>query len=596
MNRSNSLRNKLIYLAVMIIMLLPLYLLGQPATGLPGDSPGELTKMRVSLGLAEASLGEIDPASESMKLASLGMRGPAALLLWNRAEQYKVLHEWDRLSATLNQITHLQPHYEGVWEFQAHNLSYNVSLEFDDYRQRYNWVKKGTEYLTEGVNQNRRAPRLIWYTGWFYGNKLGMSDEKRQFRELFSEDEPFHDKLSEEGIAVDSPDAKGPEGLPDNWLVGRLWLMRGYDFVDGGVPLVKKSPVTFFELGPKWRIQHATAIEEEGILDDRAKAAWERADDDWYGFGVRPLATSEGISIQLGTIQDLYQRKAELMERFEDLVGPTMQRIRDERMASLSDAERQAIETPMNQRSREQYMIASQIEPLLEPSLIEVAKEGPDDTRLKAIQLADEIAQIDNRISKTNIYRDQMNFGYWELRCRAEQDSLLVDARRLLYEAEQKGAENKLDEQIEKYEEAFVYWEKVFDQYPGLILDVASDDLTDAITDYRRFTDQAELPDDFPLKDFYEMRTEADFSTPEEYQRRREDKVGPVIDVTQPYSGFSETPQAETQPTAEGEETASEGDMPAEGDAPEGDATAEGEAPKGDAPAEGEAPKGDSAV
>src|SRR6056297_345803 len=315
MNRSNSLRNKLIYLTVMIIMLLPLYLLGQPATGLPGDSPGELTKMRVSLGLAEASLGEIDPASESMKLASLGMRGPAALLLWNRAEHYKVLHEWDRLSATLNQITHLQPHYESVWEFQAHNLSYNVSLEFDDYRQRYNWVKKGTEYLTEGVNQNRRAPRLIWYTGWFYGNKLGMSDEKREFRELFSEDEPFHDELLGEGIAVDSPDAKGPEGLPDNWLVGRLWLMRGYDFVDGGVPLVKKSPVTFFELGPKWRIQHATAIEEEGILDDRSKAAWERAADDWYGFGVRPLATTEGISIQLGTIQDLYQRKAELMER-----------------------------------------------------------------------------------------------------------------------------------------------------------------------------------------------------------------------------------------------------------------------------------------
>ncbi|MCA9172069.1 MAG: hypothetical protein KDB23_30590, partial [Planctomycetales bacterium] len=91
MNRSTGLRNKLIYLAVIILMLLPLYLLGQPATGRPGDSPGSLTQMRMSLGLAEASLGEIDPASESMKLASLGLRGPAALLLWKKADEYRVL-------------------------------------------------------------------------------------------------------------------------------------------------------------------------------------------------------------------------------------------------------------------------------------------------------------------------------------------------------------------------------------------------------------------------------------------------------------------------------------------------------------------------
>ena len=68
MNRSAGLRNKLVYLTVIVVTLLPLYLLGQPATDATSGSGGELTQMRADLNLAEANLGEIDPASESMKL------------------------------------------------------------------------------------------------------------------------------------------------------------------------------------------------------------------------------------------------------------------------------------------------------------------------------------------------------------------------------------------------------------------------------------------------------------------------------------------------------------------------------------------------
>ena len=85
-------------------------------------------------------------------------------------------------------------------------------------------VREGTEFLTRGVRQNTNAPRLVWYTGWFYGQKLGMSDEKVQFRRLFSDDVLLHEALQAENIAVDSFDARGPLGKPDNWLVGRLWL------------------------------------------------------------------------------------------------------------------------------------------------------------------------------------------------------------------------------------------------------------------------------------------------------------------------------------------------------------------------------------
>ena len=232
MNRSSALGRKLIYLVVLIAMLIPLYLLGQPAAG-SGDSGGQLSQMRRDFNIAESDLGEISPASESMKLASLGLRGVAATLLWNKAHEYRVAHEWDRLKATLNNIALLQPHFDRVWEHQAHNLAYNVSVEFDDYRQRYEMVREGTEFLTRGVKQNRRAPRLVWYTGWFYGSKMGMADERVQFRRLFADDEVLHQELLDESIDVESPEARGPFNKPDNWLVGRQWLNKGYDLVAG---------------------------------------------------------------------------------------------------------------------------------------------------------------------------------------------------------------------------------------------------------------------------------------------------------------------------------------------------------------------------
>ena len=77
-----------------------------------------------------------------------------------QAHEYRVLHEWDRLKATLNNIALLQPHFDKVWEHQAHNLAYNVSTEFDDYRQRYEMVREGTEFLSRGVATKPQCAKI----------------------------------------------------------------------------------------------------------------------------------------------------------------------------------------------------------------------------------------------------------------------------------------------------------------------------------------------------------------------------------------------------------------------------------------------------
>jgi hypothetical protein len=563
MTRSSGFRNKLIYLAVLIATLIPLYLLGQPAGGGTGDAGGQLTQMRTKYNIAESELGDINPASETMKLASLGLRGVAATLLWNKAQDYKIHHEWDRLKATLNNIALLQPHYEKVWEFQAHNLSYNVSSEFDDYRQRYAMVREGIEYLTRGVEQNRKAPRLVWYTGWFYGQKIGMSDEKRQFRRLFSDDDPQHEALRQQNIPIDSPDSRGPEGKPDNWLVGRQWLYYGYDLVDGGVKIRNQTPLNFYETGPKWRIKHAEAIEAEGILDDRAKSAWQLAGDGWKTFGQRSIPTTAAFSISIEALDDLKQRRDSALSQFMEIAGETFREQEQEIRDALSAEEKQALETAEEDRTEDQLRLVANLYNRLTPKLANVARRAPGPVRLRAIELSAEITALELRITKAQGHRNQTNYDYWTTLTKAEQEDRTVQARRLLFEAELANADADVDLAIAKYEEAFQLWAQIFDDYEILLFDELSDDLMRSIRRYTIAIDRETFEDDFPLAAFYEVMNQ-EAKAPGDYQRVRAEQLARINSkqeaeqpVPEDKPESSEKPEpAESPESAEQPETA----------------------------------------
>ncbi len=523
MNRTTSFRRKLIYLAIMIAMLIPLYLLGQPAGG-DGDLGGRLSEMRNEYNIAESDLGEISPASETMKLASLGLRGVAATLLWNKAHEYRVMHEWDRLKATLNNIALLQPHFDKVWEHQAHNLAYNVSTEFDDYRQRYEMVREGTEFLTRGLRQNTNATRLVWYTGWFYGAKMGMSDEKEQFRRLFSEDEALHESLKGENISVDSPEALGPLGKPDNWLVGRLWLNHGYDMVDSGVKIRRQTPLNFYETGPKWRLKHAESIETEGILDQRAQNAWQMALEDWESFGRRSIPTTSPFTIKLAELDVLNSQRDDKIERFRELNAEAYDAARQKLVDILPEEFKAFYQLPPEELTYDQKSLMPAILAGLIPNLKPIARQAKSDAvRLESVNLIDEINDLNERIIKTKGYRTQINYPYWEALATAEQEERTVEARRLIYEAEKANASAELDEAIRLYQEAFAIWEDIFDDYPLLTLDDTAEDLFNSIRRYMVVTDSEEIPDNFPLRDFAMMMGEMGRIDSQDYQRIREE-------------------------------------------------------------------------
>ena len=297
---NKTLYRKVIYLVAMAACLVPLYGVSAPSFVRPDGERSEggwLTRLRDEHELSQANLGEIDPASESMKLATLGFRGVAANLLWGRANEYKKKEQWDNLRATLNQIAKLQPNFISVWQHQAWNLSYNVSVEFDNYEHRYHWVKKGIDFLMEGTRYNRNEPRLLWELGWFFGHKIGRSDETKQFRRKYNTDEDFHSTFADK---INIEEARNYRGQPDNWLTAHQWFSAAQRLVDlSEAPIQGKNPLVFHSDAGKALIRYADAIEEEGVFDEVARIAWQKADGRWKRYGERLIPTSYGYTIQL---------------------------------------------------------------------------------------------------------------------------------------------------------------------------------------------------------------------------------------------------------------------------------------------------------
>ncbi|MBM3998598.1 MAG: IRE (iron responsive element) [Planctomycetes bacterium] len=520
MNWNAPFARKIVYGVLIVVLLIPLFRLGQPASyDANGEfkSAGMLANMRIEYDLAQANLGEIDPASESMKLATLGLRGVAASILWQKSNEYKKKEDWDNLSATLNQITKLQPNFIGVWEFQGHNLAYNVSVEFDNYRHRYHWVKKGIEFLIKGTEYNSKEARLFHNVGWFFGQKIGRADEHEQFRRLFREDADFHASLSPY-VDMESSEARSRhDQLPDNWLVSRLWYIRAADIVDSGLkPLRGKSPLVFHSDRPKAYMNHAEAIETEGHFGEVARAAWADGLREWTAFGSREIPSTWGVLIRLNEYAATSEEIQNLTRELDTLAPTARADIAKERREALTAEEAELIQTPeavRNERFTEkQWMAYQAIMSRLFVSDDDVVTRVPTEHRSSAERIARKLSSARLMIERIDRYRNQVAFAYWKTRCEVEQTERAAKAREHLYQADRDLENAKLEEAKKNFELAWDLWAALFAENPELKDDLAQSDLRRPFEFYRITLSQLgeDLPKDFKLPWLVEK-----FSVPE---------------------------------------------------------------------------------
>jgi hypothetical protein len=473
------------------VLLIPLSVLSQPADSIsPG---GVLAQMRAEEGLSQANLGEIDPTSETMRLATLGLKNVAVTLLWDRANHYKKVEDWTNLSATLEQMTKLQPNFYSVWDFQAHNLSYNISVEFDDYHDRYAWVIKGIEFLRDGIFLNTREPRLLGRMGWFIGQKIGKADEKLQYRRLFKQDEDFHER--------DRPGRTLPER--DNWLVGREKYIAGQELVDSGAPL-KTTPLIYHSEPMMTAINYARALQDEGVFGEQGRNAWTLAGDEMRRYSVRDIPTSWDLPIRLGLEEEMREQAERLEDQLEEMMPGSFKalgkRLRDE----LPEEERVALETSITLRTDEQQRLGFEAEQKTQVNWPMVAREAPADIRDEAIRLARDFQEAFETAQIIRRYRDIVNFDYWRASCEAGITEDLLVAREATWRAQQDFENARLQPAKEAFEEAFAAWRRVLDEYEVLRNDdLTVDDIKEVVGRYRQVLDQLDetFPSPFILQD-----------------------------------------------------------------------------------------------
>ena len=109
-----------------------------------------------------------------------GFRGIVVDFLWIKAISLQDQHKWYELQTVTDLIVKLQPTFPTVWVFNAWNLSYNISVEWDSPADQWGWVKAGLTLLDEGLVKLPNEAQLAQEKGRIFFDKIGRNAYFRQ--------------------------------------------------------------------------------------------------------------------------------------------------------------------------------------------------------------------------------------------------------------------------------------------------------------------------------------------------------------------------------------------------------------------------------
>ncbi|MEZ6095083.1 MAG: hypothetical protein R3C03_12780 [Pirellulaceae bacterium] len=567
---NQSFTRKIIYIVIIGLLLIPISMIAQPSSiggaavgtndsASPnrsqsvGSAGGELAKLRRDFMLSQDQVSQIDPTSEVMKLVSLGLRGVAVNLLWGQANEHKKNENWEGLEATLNMLVKVQPNFVKVWDFQAHNLSYNISMEFDDYEYRYHWVKKGIRFLSEGIGYNYRDHRITDSLGFFTGMKIGYSDEKVQFRRMFRKDTDFHNEMAKY-IEPDSYYLR--EFEYDNWKMAYMWYQKSRNLVENEKNRQYKSDLIFYMMVPAQLRNVALSLQKEFRTNEAIQAYWAQANKEWVEYGNRAVRDmSKGTTTTLEGIAELDIRLNRLRDQLDEMAPG----IRESLLASLREQigvtdEIQAIlDTPIDQRTDEERFKIRSYERQLAGGQLgidqQVLSTIPEELATKGIQIFEQMQQISQDMSLLESNQSISNYRYWKTLSQVESERTAVTAHQQLYDATELERKSIFDDEydidletgdkvitkvgaISVYEKSFDLWEGILTENPILVLGKLGDDIVDELMMYKRMlkvTGQ-KWPRKHPLQFFIDRRAMA----------QEGDKLPTSIDIAELYEGVDD--------------------------------------------------------
>jgi hypothetical protein len=166
-----------------------------------------LTQDRERLGLNRyTELRGAPPVLALTTVALGGFRGLISNALWMRATALQDQDKYFEMVQLADWITKLEPHIPQVWLMQSWNMSFNISVKFSDWADRWRWVERGMELLRdEGLKYNPYDVPIHHELAWLFQFKMGdnMDDAQeyykyewaKEMQQVFKGDRPDWDEL-----------------------------------------------------------------------------------------------------------------------------------------------------------------------------------------------------------------------------------------------------------------------------------------------------------------------------------------------------------------------------------------------------------------
>ncbi len=101
-----------------------------------------------------------------------GFRGIAVDILWVQADNMINNKQYYQLATLYEMISTLQPNFPSVWQFNAWNLAFNISVEWGRVEEKWDWVKQGIEFAEKGFELNPDSAGLAFDIAFLYGHKI----------------------------------------------------------------------------------------------------------------------------------------------------------------------------------------------------------------------------------------------------------------------------------------------------------------------------------------------------------------------------------------------------------------------------------------
>jgi len=142
-----------------------------------GRLQNSLNHDRETLGLTHAAVLENAPPMLAFTTVALGgFRGLISNFLWIRANDLQQDDKYFEAVQLADWITKLEPTFPTVWIFQGWNMSYNISVKFKDFPDRWRWVEHGIELMRDdGLRYNPNSVDLYREVAWQFQHKMGAN-------------------------------------------------------------------------------------------------------------------------------------------------------------------------------------------------------------------------------------------------------------------------------------------------------------------------------------------------------------------------------------------------------------------------------------